>query len=186
MTDEVRTHYGDDTPLDARWYVVHTYSGYENKVKEDLEKTVANRNLQDLILEVKYPTEQVTEFKEGSKKPRTVERKVYPGYVMVKMIMTDRTWYVVRNTTGVTGFVGPGSKPIPLTDEEVTAMGVERIQLEMDVEIGETVRIISGAFANFMGEVTAVDPEKQTVTVVISLFGKETPCELDFVEIQKI
>ncbi|MBQ4429468.1 MAG: transcription termination/antitermination protein NusG [Clostridia bacterium] len=186
MTDEVRTHYGDDTPLDARWYVVHTYSGYENKVKEDLEKTVANRNLQDLILEVKYPTEQVTEFKEGSKKPRTVERKVYPGYVMVKMIMTDRTWYVVRNTTGVTGFVGPGSKPIPLTDEEVTAMGVERIQLEMDVEIGETVRIISGAFANFMGEVTAVDPEKQTVTVVISLFGKETPCELDFVEIQKL
>lgn len=186
MTDEVRTHYGDDTPLDARWYVVHTYSGYENKVKEDLEKTVANRNLQDLILEVKYPTEQVTEFKEGSKKPRTVERKVYPGYVMVKMIMTDRTWYVVRNTTGVTGFVGPGSKPIPLTDEEVTAMGVERIQLEMDVEIGETVRIISGAFANFMGEVTAVDPEKQTVTVVISLFGKETPCELDFIEIQKL
>ncbi|MBR5948090.1 MAG: transcription termination/antitermination protein NusG [Clostridia bacterium] len=186
MTDEVRTHYGDDTPLDARWYVVHTYSGYENKVKEDLEKTVANRNLQDLILEVKYPTEQVTEFKEGSKKPRTVERKVYPGYVMVKMIMTDRTWYVVRNTTGVTGVVGPGSKPIPLTDEEVTAMGVERIQLEMDVEIGETVRIISGAFANFTGEVTAVDPEKQTVTVVISLFGKETPCELDFVEIQKL
>lgn len=186
MTDEVRTHYGDDTPLDARWYVVHTYSGYENKVKEDLEKTVANRNLQDLILEVKYPTEQVTEFKEGSKKPRTVERKVYPGYVMVKMIMTDRTWYVVRNTTGVTGFVGPGSKPIPLTDEEVTAMGVERIQLEMDVEIGETVRIISGAFANFTGEVQAMDPEKQTVTVLISLFGKETPCELDFVEIQKL
>ena len=186
MTDEVRTHYGDDTPLDARWYVVHTYSGYENKVKEDLEKTVANRNLQDLILEVKYPTEQVTEFKEGSKKPRTVERKVYPGYVMVKMIMTDNTWYVVRNTTGVTGFVGPGSKPIPLTDEEVTAMGVERIQLKMDVEIGETVRIISGAFANFTGVIQAVEPEKQTVTVLISLFGKETPCELDFVEIQKL
>ena len=186
MTDEVRTHYGDDTPTDARWYVVHTYSGYENKVKEDLEKTVANRNLQDLILEVKYPTEQVTEFKEGSKRPRTVERKVYPGYVMVKMIMTDRTWYVVRNTTGVTGFVGPGSKPIPLTDEEVTAMGIERIQLEMNVEIGETVRIISGAFANFMGEIQAIDPEKQTVTVLISLFGKETPCELDFVDIQKL
>ena len=186
MTDEVRTHYGDDTPTDARWYVVHTYSGYENKVKEDLEKTVANRNLQDLILEVKYPTEQVTEFKEGSKKSRTVERKVYPGYVMVKMVMTDRTWYVVRNTTGVTGFVGPGSKPIPLTDEEVTAMGIERIQLEMNVEIGETVRIISGAFANFMGEIQAIDPEKQTVTVLITLFGKETPCELDFVDIQKL
>ena len=118
MTDEVRTHYGDDTPLDARWYVVHTYSGYENKVKEDLEKTIENRNLQDLILEVKYPTEQVTELKEGSKKPKTVLRKVYPGYVMVKMVMNDNTWYIVRNTRGVTGFVGPGSKPIPLTDEE--------------------------------------------------------------------
>ena len=125
MTDEVRTHYGDDTPLDARWYVVHTYSGYENKVKEDLEKTIENRNLQDLILEVKYPTEQVTELKEGSKKPKTVLRKVYPGYVMVKMVMNDNTWYIVRNTRGVTGFVGPGSKPIPLTDEEVTAMGVD-------------------------------------------------------------
>lgn len=134
MTDEVRTHYGDDTPLDARWYVVHTYSGYENKVKEDLEKTIENRNLQDLILEVKYPTEQVTELKEGSKKPKTVLRKVYPGYVMVKMVMNDNTWYIVRNTRGVTGFVGPGSKPIPLTDEEVTAMGVERMQLELDIK----------------------------------------------------
>ena len=186
MTDEVRTHYGDDTPTDARWYVVHTYSGYENKVKEDLEKTVENRNLQDLILEVKYPTEQVTELKEGSKKPKTVLRKVYPGYVMVKMIMTDKTWYVVRNTSGVTGFVGPGSKPIPLTDEEVTAMGVERMQLKLDVEVGETVRIISGAFANFTGVVQSVDPEAQTVKLLISLFGKETPCELDFVEIQKL
>lgn len=186
MTDEVRTHYGDDTPRDARWYVVHTYSGYENKVKEDLEKTVANRNLQDLILEVKYPTEQVTEFKEGSKKPRTVERKVYPGYVMVKMIMNDRTWYVVRNTTGVTGFVGPGSKPIPLTDEEVAAMGIERIQFEIDVEIGETVRVITGPFKNFTGVVQAIDAEKQTVTVVLSMFGKEAPCELDFVDIQKL
>ena len=159
MTDEVRTHYGDDTPLDARWYVVHTYSGYENKVKEDLEKTIENRNLQDLILEVKYPTEQVTELKEGSKKPKTVLRKVYPGYVMVKMVMNDNTWYIVRNTRGVTGFVGPGSKPIPLTDEEVTAMGVERMQLELDIKVGEHVRVVSDPFANFIGTVQAIDPE---------------------------
>ena len=186
MTDEVRTHYGDDTPLDARWYVVHTYSGYENKVKEDLEKTIENRGLQDLILEVKYPTEQVTELKEGSKKPKTVLRKVYPGYVMVKMIMTDKTWYVVRNTSGVTGFVGPGSKPISLTDEEVTAMGVERMQLTLDIEPGESVRVISGPFNNFIGTVQNVDVEKQRVKLLISLFGKDTPIELDFVEVQKL
>lgn len=181
MTDEVRTHYGDDTPLDARWYVVHTYSGYENKVKEDLEKTIENRNLQDLILEVKYPTEQVTELKEGSKKPKTVLRKVYPGYVMVKMVMNDNTWYIVRNTRGVTGFVGPGSKPIPLTDEEVTAMGVERMQLELDIKVGEHVRVVSDPFANFIGTVQAIDPETQRIRLMISLFGKETPIELDFV-----
>lgn len=186
MTDEVRTHYGDDTPYDARWYVVHTYSGYENKVKEDLEKTIENRGLQDLILEVKYPTEQVTEFKEGSKEPKTVLRKVYPGYVMVKMIMTDKTWYVVRNTSGVTGFVGPGSKPIPLTDEEVTAMGIERIRLKLDIEIGESVRVISGPFNNFIGTVQSIDTEKQRVKLLISLFGKDTPIELDFVEVQKL
>ena len=186
MTDEVRTHYGDDTPLDARWYVVHTYSGYENKVKEDLEKTIENRNLLDLILEVKYPTEQVTELKEGSKKPKTVLRKVYPGYVMVKMVMNDNTWYIVRNTRGVTGFVGPGSKPIPLTDEEVTAMGVERMQLELDIKVGEHVRVVSDPFANFIGTVQAIDPETQRIRLMISLFGKETPIELDFVEVQKL
>ena len=186
MTDEVRTHYGDDTPLEPRWYVVHTYSGYENKVKEDLEKTIENRGLQDLILEVKFPTEQVTELREGSKKPKTVLRKVYPGYVMVKMIMTDKTWYVVRNTSGVTGFVGPGSKPIPLTDEEVTAMGIERIQLKLDIEIGESVRVISGPFNNFIGTVQSIDVETQRVKLLISLFGKDTPIELDFVEVQKL
>ena len=169
---------------EANWYVVHTYSGYENKVKADLEMTIENRKLQDEILEVAVPMQDVVEVKDGVKK--VTQKKMFPSYVIIHMVMNDDTWYVVRNTTGVTGFVGPGSKPIPLTDEEVAAMGVERIQLEMDVDIGETVRIISGAFANFMGEVTAVDPEKQTVTVVISLFGKETPCELDFVEIQKL
>lgn len=186
MSDEVRTHYGDDTPFDARWYVVHTYSGYENKVKEDLEKTIENRHLQDVILEVKYPTEQVTEMKEGSKKPKTVLRKVYPGYVMVKMIMNDNTWYVVRNTRGVTGFVGPGSKPIPLTDEEVVAMGVERVQLKIDIEIGENVRVITGPFANFIGTVKEINSETQRVKLNISLMGKVTPIELDYVDVQKL
>ena len=184
--DEVRTHYGDDTPVEPRWYVVHTYSGYENKVKEDLEKTIENRGLQELILEVKYPTETVTDPNDGNKKPKTYQRKVYPGYVMVKMIMTDRTWYIVRNTRGVTGFVGPGSKPIPLTDEEVTAMGVERMHLKLDIEVGESVRVVSDPFANFIGVVTAVNPDTQRIKLLISLFGKETPLELDFVEVQKL
>ena len=183
---EDRTHYDDETPTEPRWYVVHTYSGYENKVKEDLEKTIENRNLQNLIFEVKYPTETVTETPEGSKKPKTYQRKVYPGYVMVKMIMTDSTWYIVRNTRGVTSFVGTGNKPIPLTDEEVTAMGVERISLKLDVEVGENVRIVNGPFANFIGAVTDINPETQKVKLLVSLFGKDTPMELDFIDIQKL
>lgn len=181
-----RTHYDDETPTEPRWYVVHTYSGYENKVKEDLEKTIENRNLQNLILEVKYPTETVSEMPEGKKKPKVYQRKVYPGYVMVKMIMTDSTWYIVRNTRGVTSFVGSGNKPIPLTDEEVTAMGVERISLKIDVEVGENVRIVNGPFANFIGKVTDINSETQKVKLLVSLFGKETPMELDFIDIQKL
>ncbi len=169
---------------EAKWYVAHTYSGYENKVKEDIEKTVENRNLQDMILEVKYPTEEVVEIKDGKKK--VIQRKVYPGYVMVKMIMNDKTWYVVRNTRGVTGFVGPGSKPIPLTDEEVTAMGVERIPIELDIEVGENVRVISGPLENFIGTVEALDPERQKVKLVVSMFGRNTSVELDFIEVQKL
>lgn len=183
---EDRTHYDDETPTEPRWYVVHTYSGYENKVKEDLEKTIENRNLQNLILEVKYPTETVSEMPEGSKKPKVYQRKVYPGYVMVKMIMTDSTWYIVRNTRGVTSFVGSGNKPIPLTDEEVTAMGVERMTLKLDIETGENVRIVNGPFANFIGTVTELNPETQKVKVLVSLFGKETPMELDYIDIQKL
>ena len=158
MTDEVRTHYGDDTPLDARWYVVHTYSGYENKVKEDLEKTIENRNLQDLILEVKYPTEQVTELKEGSKKPKTVLRKVYPGYVMVKMVMNDNTWYIVRNTRGVTGFVGEANKAIPLTEDEVAALGMEKREIVVLYHVGDTVRIQVNE--NYAYDVTILSIEK--------------------------
>ena len=169
---------------EAKWYVVHTYSGYENKVKEDLEKTVENRNLQDMILEVKYPTEEVVEIKDAKRK--VVQRKVYPGYVMIKMIMNDKTWYVVRNTRGVTGFVGPGSKPIPLTDEEVTAMGVEHIPIELDIAVGESVRVVSGPLENFIGTVEALDPERQKVKLVVSMFGRNTPVELDYIHLQKL
>ena len=169
---------------EAKWYVVHTYSGYENKVKEDLEKTVENRNLQDMILEVKYPTEEVVEIKDAKRK--VVQRKVYPGYVMIKMIMNDKTWYVVRNTRGVTGFVGPGSKPIPLTDEEVTAMGVEHIPIELDIAVGESVRVVSGPLENFIGTGEALDPERQKVKLVVSMFGRNTPVELDYIQVQKL
>ena len=169
---------------EAKWYVVHTYSGYENKVKEDLETTVENRHLEDLILEVKYPTEDVVEIKDSKRK--TTQRKVYPGYVMVKMVMNDDTWYVVRNTRGVTGFVGPGSKPVALTDEEVTAMGVERIPIELDIEVGESVRVVSGPLENFIGTVEALDVERQKVKLTVSMFGRATPVELDFIEVQKL
>ena len=143
---------------EAKWYVAHTYSGYENKVKEDLEKTVENRGLQDMILEISYPTEEVVEMKDGKRK--VVTRKMLPGYVMIKMIMNDKTWYVVRNTRGVTGFVGPGSKPVPLTDEEVTKLGVEYIPIELDLSVGESVRVVSGPLENFIGTVEALDPEQ--------------------------
>ena len=157
---------------EAKWYVAHTYSGYEEKVKTDLEKTVKNRNLQDMILEVKYPTEEVVEIREDGKR-KVTKRKTYPGYV-------------IRNTRGVTGFVGPGSKPIPLTDEEVTAMGVERIALKLDVAVGENVRITSGPFENFVGTVKALDPENQKVKLAVLMFGKENMLELDYIAVQKI
>ena len=169
---------------EAKWYVVHTYSGYEKKVKEDLEKAVANRNMQDRILEVKYPTENVVEIKDAKKK--VTERKVYPGYVMVKMFMDDSAWYVVRNTRGVTSFVGAGNKPIPLTDEEVTAMGVERIPIELDIEVGESVRIVAGPLENFIGTVESLDKERQKVKLTVSMFGRSTPVEMDFIEVQKL
>lgn len=171
-------------PEEAKWYVIHTYSGYENKVKEDLEKTIENRSLQDMIQEVKYPTEEVIEMKDGKRK--TVQRKLFPGYVMVKMIMNDNTWYVVRNTRGVTGFVGPGSKPSPLSDEEVTAMGVERIPIVLDIAVGESVRVVSGPLENFIGTVEALDAERQKVKLTVSMFGRSTPVELDYIQVQKL
>ena len=169
---------------EAKWYVAHTYSGYENKVKEDLEKTVENRGLQDMILEISYPTEEVVEMKDGKRK--VVTRKMLPGYVMIKMIMNDKTWYVVRNTRGVTGFVGPGSKPVPLTDEEVTKLGVEYIPIELDLSVGESVRVVSGPLENFIGTVEALDPERQKVNLTVSIFNRDTPVELDYIQVQKL
>lgn len=162
---------------DARWYVVHTYSGYENKVASNLITTVENRNLQDLILEVKVPTETVTEIKDD--KEKQVERKLYPGYVFVKMVYTDETWYVVRNIRGCTGFVGPSSKPVPLTDEEVYRMGVESRVISISYKVGDTVRIIDGPLEDFVGTVEELDPDNNYVRVVVSMFGRETPVELE-------
>ncbi len=167
-----------------KWYVVHTYSGYENKVATNIETVVENRKLQDLIYEVRVPTETVTEIKDDKK--REVERKIFPGYVLVKMIMTDESWYVVRNTRGCTGFVGPSSKPIPLTDEEVAALGMEKRQVEVKYNVGDSVRIIDGSLENFIGTVEEIDIERNRVKVIVSMFGRETPVELELDQAQLI
>ena len=166
------------------WYVVYTYSGYENKVKTNLEKTVENNGLQDIICDIKVPMEETIEVKNGKKKH--VQKKLYPGYVMVKMLLTDESWYVVRNTRGVTGFVGPGSKPIPLSDAEVRAMGVENVPIKLDVTAGENIMIISGPLESFIGVVDEINAEKQKVKVTVSMFGRDTSVELDFVQIKRI
>lgn len=168
----------------AKWYVIHTFSGYEKKVQANIEKTVDNRNMHDLILEIKVPMEEVIETKEDTKEQKTVMRKTFPGYVMVKMIMTDESWYVIRNTRGVTGFVGPDSKPIPLTDEEVYAMGIERKVVNIDFEVGSSVRVCEGPLADFVGVVEEINTEKQLVRVIVSMFGRETPVELDFSQVE--
>lgn len=164
-------------PEDVRWYVIHTYSGYENKVASNLEKTVENRQLHDLIQEIRVPTEMVTEIKDGKK--REVERKIFPSYVLVKMALTDESWYVVRNIRGCTGFVGPSSKPIPLTDEEVERMGVEKKTVEVSYKVGDSVHIEDGPLEGFIGTVEEVDLEKNRVRVTVSMFGRETPVELE-------
>jgi transcriptional antiterminator NusG len=168
----------------AKWYVVHVYSGHENKVKDSLLKMVENRNLQDLIMDVRVPTESVVEVKDGQRKVKT--RKMFPGYVIVKMVVTNESWYLVRNTQGVTGFVGHGSEPIPLTPEEVARMGIEKIDIDLDVEVGDQVRVINGPFESFMGEILDISPEKQVMTVRISMFGRDTPVELEFDQVEKI
>lgn len=168
---------------EAKWYVVHTYSGYENKVKANIEKTVENRDLYNVILNVEVPLEDVVEEKDGEKK--TVKRKVFPGYVVIKMIMNDDTWFVVRNTRGVTGFVGPGSKPIPLSDDEVEKMGVEKIRTaDLKVSTGDAVRVKSGPLEGFSGVVTEINPETRKIIVKVSMFGRETPVEVDHNQIE--
>jgi len=174
----------NETSEEAKWYVVHTYSGYENKVKANLEKIVENRGMQDYILDIVVPMEEQIEIKDGKKK--VTLKKVFPGYVLVKMIMTDESWYVIRNTRGVTGFVGPGSKPVPLTDEEIRMMGVEEFAPIVDYEVGDTVKVISGPLENFIGIVEEINLEKKKVRVSVSMFGRETPVELELVQIQKL
>ncbi|MCL2664935.1 MAG: transcription termination/antitermination protein NusG [Defluviitaleaceae bacterium] len=169
---------------DTKWYVVHTYSGYENKVKANIEKIIENRNMHNVIEQVAVPVQEGIEIKNGRKK--NVERKLYPGYVLLKMIMNDETWYVVRNTRGVTSFVGPGSKPVPLTEEEVAQMGVELPIVDFELEIDEIVRVITGPFEGAIGNVKEINSSKKTVKIQLSIFGRETHVELDYNMLQKI
>lgn len=170
---------------DARWYVVHTYSGYENKVKATLERIVENRGIHDFIQDVSVPEEEIMEIKDGKKK--TVKRKIYPGYVLIKMLLTDEIWYIVRNTRGVTGFVGPNSRPIPLTEEELAMMGLESSwEPVVDYGIGDSVKVINGPLESFIGTVEDINLDKKKVRVLISMFGRETPVELELAQIMRI
>ncbi len=174
----------EEQDKNARWYVVHTYSGYENKVANDLEKMVENRRLKDFICDVKIPTEIVSEIKDG--KEREVERKLFPGYVLVKMVMSDDSWYIVRNTRGVTGFVGSTSKPIPLSEAEVANLGVEKQSVQLDYAVGDNVQITDGPMAGFIGIVQSINKEAKTVDVLVSMFGRETPAELSFAQVKPL
>lgn len=167
----------------AKWYVVHTYSGYENAVKTAIEKFVANRHLEDMILDIQIPMETVTEVTESGA-VKEVERKTFPGYVMVKMVMTDDTWHLVRNVRGVTGFVGSANKPIPLTEEEVLAMGMEKHEIVVNYHVGDHVRIVDGPLSTFTGVVEEIEPEKNRVSVMVSMFGRETPVELELDQVE--
>jgi len=167
-----------------RWYIVHAYSNFEKKVAESLREQAEQQGLSDQFEEILVPTEEVVEVRRGRK--INAERKFFPGYVLVKMIVTNESWYLVRNTQGVTGFVGHGSEPIPLTTEEVRRMGIEKVYIDLDVEVGDTVKVISGPFESFMGVVEEVSMEKQTLKVRISMFGRDTPVELEFGQVDKI
>ena len=169
---------------EANWYVVHTYSGYENKVKADIEKTIENRKLHDLILEVAVPLENVTEVRNGAKKE--VQKKLFPGYVLINMVMTDDTWYVIRNTRGVIGFVGPGSKPVPLTVAEMASLGIKVSDIVVDFEVGDTVTVMAGVWKDTVGVIQSINHGKQRVTIHVDLFGRETPVELNFTEVKKM
>ena len=174
-----------DESTEALWYVVHTYSGYENKVANDLQTMVENRHLQELICDIKVPVEMVPEIDKNGKQ-KMVEHKLFPGYVLVKMVMNDDTWYVVRNTRGVTGFVGPGSKPVPLTEEEMKPLGIKDETVRVDFVEGDTVVVTGGAWKETTGVVTAINPQKQLVTINVEMFGRETPVVISFAEVQKM
>ena len=168
----------------AQWYVVHTYSGYENTVKATIEKYVENRGLQDLIHEISIPLETVTEITDNG--PKEVERKVFPGYVLVKMVMTDETWHLVRNVRGVTGFLGSGNKPIPLSESDIAALGVEKREIVVGYEVGDSVKITDGALESFLGTVEEIDLDRSKVRVVVSMFGRETPVELELDQVEPV
>ncbi len=169
---------------EASWYVVHTYSGYENKVKANIEKTIENRHLEEEILEVRVPMQEVVELKNGARK--TVQKKMFPGYVLINMIMNDDTWYVVRNTRGVTGFVGPGSKPVPLSEAEMKPLGIKTENISVDFTEGDTIAVVAGVWKDTIGVVQRMDFGKQTATINVELFGRETPVEISFAEVRKM
>ena len=169
---------------EANWYVVHTYSGYENKVKADIEKTIENRHLEEEILEVRIPMQDVVELKNGAKKQ--VQKKMFPGYVLINMVMNDDTWYVVRNTRGVTGFVGPGSKPVSLTEAEMRPLGIKEEKVVVDFKEGDTVAITGGVWKDTVGVIQSMNESKQIVTINVELFGRETPVEISFAEVKKM
>lgn len=169
---------------EPKWYVVHTYSGYENKVKTDLEKTIKNRELEDYFFDIIVPMEEQIEIKDGKRK--TNLKKVFPGYVLVKMIVTEESWYIVRNTRGVTGFVGSGTDPIALTNEEIRNMGFETTVINVNYEVNDSVRVMNGPLANFIGTVQEINKDKSKVKVLVSMFGRETPVELDFSQVEKL
>ena len=173
-----------DYDMVPRWYVVHTYSGYENKVKTDLEKTVKNRELEDFFFDIIVPMEEQIEIKEGQKK--TNLKKVFPGYVLIKMIVTEESWYIVRNTRGVTGFVGSGTDPIPLSDEEIRKMGFDNVPINVDYNIDDNVKILGGPLDGYTGIVKEIKKDKNKVKVLVSMFGRETPVELEFSQVQKL
>ena len=169
---------------EANWYVVHTYSGYENKVKANIEKTIENRHLEEQILEVRVPMQDVVELKDGAS--RQVQKKMFPGYVLINMVMNDDTWYVVRNTRGVTGFVGPGSKPVPLTEAEMRPLGIRPDNIVVDFEEGDMIVVLGGVWKDTCGVITAMNNNKQTVTINVELFGRETPVEVSFADVKKM
>ena len=169
---------------EAHWYVVHTYSGYENKVKANIDKTIENRHLEDQILEVRVPMQEVVELKNGVQKAS--QKKMFPGYVLIHMIMNDDTWYVVRNTRGVTGFVGPGSKPVPLSDDEMKYLGINKETIVIDAEVGDMVEVTAGAWEGTVGSIKAINPSKQTITIDVEIFGRATYVEIAFADIKKL